>query len=62
MMEVLEGVKNQTHGKWERIFRKPISAGFITATDTGIYCHGDSQTLGLSCRTKEDNEHLKKML
>lgn len=56
--EALEGIRNQTHGNWERIYRKPISAGLI---DSNFKCYGTSESLGLSSR-KEDTELLKEQL
>jgi len=50
MAESLEGIRNQTYGNWERIFRKPVAAGFVSeAWD----CFGTSQTLGLAARDKD---------
>lgn len=43
MAEALYGIKNQTHGDWERIRRKPVSAGFIE----GGKCCGRSESLRL---------------
>lgn len=50
MAEVLEGIKNQTHGSWERIYRQPIAAGFVSTSGT---CYGSSETLGLDARTED---------
>lgn len=47
--ESVEGIRNQTWGNWERIFRRPISAGF---TD-GVKCYGHSETLGLKSRPED---------
>lgn len=58
MAESLEGIRNQTWGNWERVFRFPISAGF---TD-GTKCYGMSESLSLSAREKEDSELLRKQL
>ena len=57
MMESLRGIKNQTHGNWHRVFREPVSAGFVT----GSICHGNSETLNLSSRP-EDTQLLKASL
>jgi len=54
MAEALEGIRNQTHGNWERIYRKPVAAGFV---ENGK-CIGRSETLGLKSRLK-DTELLK---
>jgi hypothetical protein len=51
MAEALERVKNQTRGNWRRVFRKPISAGFV---DSEGRCYGMSETLRLQSRPKED--------
>ena len=29
MAESFEGIKNKTHGNWKRIYRVPVSAGFV---------------------------------
>lgn len=55
MAEVLGRIKNQTHGNWRRVFREPVSAGFM---DQDGICYGKSETLGLSARP-EDTELLK---
>lgn len=47
MAEVLGRIKNHTHGNWHRVCRKPVSAGFVTAT--GV-CYGHSESLGLESR------------
>lgn len=52
MMLNLEGIRNQMYGQWERVFRVPISAGFI---DSQGKCSGYSETLGLQSRP-EDTE------
>lgn len=49
MAEVLGYIKNQTHGNWRRVFRKPVAAGFVS----GGKCHGKSETLGLSARPED---------
>lgn len=51
MAEVLCMIKNHTHGNWKRVFREPISAGFV---DTNGNCFGNSETLGLESRKIED--------
>ena len=55
MAEALQGIKNQTHGNWRRVYRAPISAGF---TD-GQTCFGESETLGLISE-ESDTELLSK--
>lgn len=49
MAEVLGYIKNQTHGNWSRVFRKPISAGFIE----GGKCCGMSESLKLKARPED---------
>ena len=55
MAEVLDGIKNHTQGNWERVFRYPVSAGFVDHTGT---CHGLSETLGLEANGSRDTELL----
>lgn len=55
MAEALEGIKNQTHGNWERVYRIPLSAGFV---DSNGNCFGTSETLGLESRMTEDTKLL----
>ena len=55
MAEVLWRIRNQTHGDWKRINRKPVSAGFVNLD--GI-CYGESETLGLT--SNEDDSILLK--
>ncbi len=50
MAEVLGHIKNQTHGNWKRVFRAPISAGFV---DIHGNCIGASETLGLKSRPED---------
>lgn len=59
MEEMLSRIKNQMTGEWERVWRRPISAGFVTV---GGFCHGESVTLGLESRENEDTELLAKQL
>ena len=51
MAEVLEHIKNQTHGNWERVYRRPVSAGFVNSKGE---CHGRSETLGVKSRGDVD--------
>jgi hypothetical protein len=44
--EVFGRIKDQSTGRWNRVFREPVSAGF---TD-GVSCHGRSETLNLESR------------
>lgn len=55
MAEAIEGIKNQSHGNWDRQYHKPIAAGF---TD-GRKCWGRSETLGLGSRGKVDSDLIK---
>lgn len=57
MAEVLSRIKNQTHGNWERIWRYPISAGFVLPDGT---CFRESITLDLKSRNEIDTELLRK--
>ena len=50
MAEALEGIKNKTHGNWERIYRKPVAAGFVN----GVGTYGRSESLDLSARPEDD--------
>ena len=50
MMEVLRGIKNQTHGSWKRVLRQPIAAGFVNEKGQ---CYGESVTLNLSSREED---------
>jgi hypothetical protein len=58
MAEILRHIKNRTHGQWERVYRKPISAGFV---DQNWVCFGRSESLGLDSRP-EDTELLKSQM
>lgn len=51
MAEVVCRIKNHTHGNWQRIPRRPISAGFINERGE---CYGRSETLRLDSRNEED--------
>jgi len=55
MAEVLNCIKNHTTDDWKRIFRAPVSAGFVTGK--GV-CIGESITLNLKSRP-EDTEILR---
>lgn len=48
--EVFGRIKDQSTGRWNRVFREPVSAGF---TD-GKVCHGRSETLNLDSRGRVD--------
>ena len=50
MAEALGRIKDQTHSNWKRVFRKPVSAGFVDSKGT---CFGQSVTLGLDSRRKD---------
>lgn len=51
MAESLRGIKDKTWGNWVRIFRTPISAGFI---DSDNKCFGMSETMNLESRLETD--------
>lgn len=50
MAEALRGIRDQSYGRWNRVHRKPISAGF---TD-GKKCTGRSESLNLDSRGRLD--------
>jgi len=50
MAEALDGIRDQTHGNWRRIFRVPVSAGFVDAYGN---CYGNSETLGLESQEED---------
>jgi len=56
MAEVLGRIKNQTHGNWSRVMRRPVAAGWV---DASWHCYGKSETLSMSARP-EDTELLAK--
>jgi hypothetical protein len=58
MAEMLEGIRNQTYGNWERIYRKPVAAGFINEK---FECYGSSESLGVVSR-KQDTQLLLNFL
>lgn len=51
-VESIVGIRSQTTGNWERIYRLPIAAGFFD----GLKCFGRSETLDLDSRKKKDLE------
>lgn len=51
-MEVLRRIRDQPHGRWRRVDREPIAAGFVTA---GGDCYGRSETLQLESRGLQDS-------
>jgi hypothetical protein len=61
MAEAIYGLRNQTHGEWRRIRRTPVSAGFVTADDTGPYCYGQSESMHLRSQDG-DTELLRETL
>jgi hypothetical protein len=58
MAEILGRIKNQTHGTWFRVYREPISAGFIDVSGT---CYGQSETLGLASRPEDTALYAKQL-
>lgn len=55
--------RNQTSGNWNRVFRKPVSAGFIHMGDDGsLHCVGESVSLHLKSRPKPDTTLLTEQL
>ena len=55
MEEVLSRIKNHTIGNWERVFRFPVSAGFVMNGK----CFGRSETLDLDSREEIDTKILR---
>ena len=55
MAEILPYIKDQTHGDWSRVYREPISAGFVDYEGT---CFGKSETLNLESRGGVDTQLL----
>lgn len=51
MAEALGRIKNQTWGNWVRVWRNPVSAGFV---NDGV-CSGYSETLSLASRGDHDS-------
>ena len=47
MAEACREIKNQSRGRWRRVFRVPVSAGFV---DRMGKCYGRSETLNLDSR------------
>lgn len=58
MMEGLTHLRNRTTGQWKRVYREPVSAGFVNESWT---CHGESVTLRLKSR-EEDTDILRSQL
>lgn len=56
--EVLSGIRTGNEWDWERMYREPISAGFVM---DGV-CFGESITLGLKSRKEEDTALLQKQM
>lgn len=50
MAEVLRKIRDQSYGRWNRVSREPISAGFYS----GGKCGGRSETLNLDSRGRLD--------
>lgn len=51
MMEVLQRIRDQSYGRWNRVYREPVSAGFVS----GGVCSGHSETLKLQSRGSIDS-------
>jgi len=54
MAESISHMRDQSWGSWERVTRKPISAGFIRWGK----CTGESESLSLKSRPDEDTRLL----
>lgn len=39
---------------WTRFFGNIVSAGFVWQSDSGSYCHGKSDSLGIGSRPEDD--------
>ena len=48
--ESVSRIRDQSHGRWNRVHREPVAAGF---TD-GAKCYGRSETLNLDSRGRLD--------
>lgn len=59
MAEMLGFIKNQTGGNWGRVYREPVSAGFV---DGNMNCYGHSESLKLKSRPVEDTGILMKQM
>jgi len=56
--ESLEALRtDDEHGQWQRMYRQPISAGFV---DLLGHCFGRSETLDLDSRKQDDTALLHK--
>lgn len=55
MAEALGGIRDQSWGNWKRVYRLPVSAGFVE----GGLCIGYSESLGIRSR-QEDTALLRK--
>lgn len=51
MMEALRGIRNQSTGRWQRVRRQAIAAGFVAKDGA---CYGRSETLKLDSRGRLD--------
>lgn len=47
--ESIEGIRNHDDNNWERVFRQPVSAGFIVNGE----CTGRSESLDLDSRPQD---------
>ena len=56
--EGIDRVRSKSWGDWKRVYRRPISAGFV---DSNNKCHGLSETLNLKSRP-EDTDILRGQL
>lgn len=58
MMEVLQRIRDQAHGRWQRVHREAISAGFVGLDhdeNNRLACYGRSETLHLASRGDQDS-------
>lgn len=52
---VAESIKHNLGMNHDIAETKVVSAGFITMNNTGVQCHGKSETLKIKSRGKEDS-------
>lgn len=59
LAEILSYIKVWQGNEWDRLFKKPISAGFV---DRDWNCYGRSETLNLDSCPVEDTALLAKQM
>jgi len=58
MAEELRRIKNKSYPPWKRVYREPISAGFVNSK---FECYGESESLMIESLS-DDTELLKSQL